>query len=799
MSFLNATLLLALGAAAVPIILHLIAKREPKKVVFPSVRFLTKTFESNRAKLRIRRWWLLALRIAALAVLALALARPVIHQSLSVTWLTIGLLAIVGVILLVLATVAFSRGQSKPFTLGLAAVAALATLTALGWAGYTYASGKRPSVEDDSPAALAVLLDNSLTAGWKTPEEDRLERMKQIARQMIAKLPNTSRIAVIDRSTTPAAFSLDLASALSKVDQIRPLAVAQPIAAKLDAAMRLVRTSDLENRQLLVISDLASHSWDTNSHGKLAALASEEPEVGITVFDLAKFEGMNRSLSSPRVLDLTPPKGVSIPVTMTVGLEKIDDKEDALSVTAELKLYESDPSLPVIRNGEVKRPDLKDVDRKSVQISSGSQAEILLTIPPLETGVHHGVIKLVGDDALSYDDTRYFSLAVLPPSHLLLVNDNADESFVVGTNITTPLELDDPNAEFAVERVTYDDLPAVQIKDFDAAILMDPPPEVLSDEALVDFVQNGGNVFAAIGRSAGTDKLALDHLPVLERPWRSPAPHTYLSPLQAGHPILAPLNDIPGGVPWGDFRIQQYWQVTPRENDQVLMRFAGTKHPALLQCPGNGPQAGSWFLLTTPIPDLADPARSWNDLFGVDAWPTFALILRTAEVISGRGEKDLTLGVGQPKILDIPAGNSENETRRLQLFAPGDTSPVPMNVAADATQVAVSDALQAGTYWLRGTKTQTGFSANASEESTSTDRIPPGELDDWFGPDNYSLVTDETKLKLANSSSESRVSLRSPIMMIALAVFLLELVLSNRFYRSRSSNQRTPAKRALAA
>ena len=91
MTFLNATLLFGLAAITVPVVLHLIARREPRKVVFPSIRFLTKRVESNRSRLRVRRWWLLALRILAVAMLAIALARPAIHQSLSITWLTIGL------------------------------------------------------------------------------------------------------------------------------------------------------------------------------------------------------------------------------------------------------------------------------------------------------------------------------------------------------------------------------------------------------------------------------------------------------------------------------------------------------------------------------------------------------------------------------------------------------------------------------------------------------------------------------------------------------------------------------------
>ena len=71
-----------------------------------------------------------------------------------------------------------------------------------------------------------------------------------------------------------------------------------------------------------------------------------------------------------------------------------------VSVTAELGLYEDDPALPVIRNGVVQRPALRSVDRTSVQLAPGGSSELKMTIPPLDVGSHHGVIRLVGDDAL---------------------------------------------------------------------------------------------------------------------------------------------------------------------------------------------------------------------------------------------------------------------------------------------------------------------------------------------------------------------------------------------------------------
>ncbi len=316
MTFLNASLIFAVAAVAVPIVLHLIARREPKKVVFPSIQFLTKKFESNRSKLQVRRWWLLALRVAALALLAIALARPAIHQNLSLTWLTIGIVAAIGVALLLMATLALSRGHSRSLTYTLATTASLFLVAAIGWGAFTSASGQRPQIDNASPAAIAIVLDNSPTAAWKTADDDRLERMKDVAKWMISRLPPTSRIAILDRSAVPAAFALDAASAMAKIDQLRVIEVTQPIASRIDAAVRLVRTSELENRQLFLVSDLAESTWEESLiDATLATTIAQSPVVPITLFDLGEFAGTNRSLSVPKLQDPSPPPQTPINIT----------------------------------------------------------------------------------------------------------------------------------------------------------------------------------------------------------------------------------------------------------------------------------------------------------------------------------------------------------------------------------------------------------------------------------------------------------------------------------------------------
>ena len=65
-------MLLGLGAAAIPIILHLITRRRPPTVVFPAVRYLVDTAREHQRRLRLRNLLLLLVRTALIVALVLA-------------------------------------------------------------------------------------------------------------------------------------------------------------------------------------------------------------------------------------------------------------------------------------------------------------------------------------------------------------------------------------------------------------------------------------------------------------------------------------------------------------------------------------------------------------------------------------------------------------------------------------------------------------------------------------------------------------------------------------------------------
>jgi hypothetical protein len=84
LSFLFPLFLAGLAAIAIPIALHLFRRRTETVVDFPAVRLLQKAPVEQQRRRRLRELVLLALRIAALALLALAFARPYIASSSAV-------------------------------------------------------------------------------------------------------------------------------------------------------------------------------------------------------------------------------------------------------------------------------------------------------------------------------------------------------------------------------------------------------------------------------------------------------------------------------------------------------------------------------------------------------------------------------------------------------------------------------------------------------------------------------------------------------------------------------------------
>jgi len=81
--FLNPIFLVGLAAAAIPILLHFLSRRQVVDIPFAPLRFLVPTQERQMRRLNLRRLLLLLLRVAIIALIVMAMARPTLTGGLA--------------------------------------------------------------------------------------------------------------------------------------------------------------------------------------------------------------------------------------------------------------------------------------------------------------------------------------------------------------------------------------------------------------------------------------------------------------------------------------------------------------------------------------------------------------------------------------------------------------------------------------------------------------------------------------------------------------------------------------------
>lgn len=90
MSFLTPLFLLGAAGIAIPVLVHLIQRERKNVVAFPSLMFVQRIPYQSVRRRRIRHWYLLAMRIAALLLIVAAFARPFLPQRAAAAVAAVG-------------------------------------------------------------------------------------------------------------------------------------------------------------------------------------------------------------------------------------------------------------------------------------------------------------------------------------------------------------------------------------------------------------------------------------------------------------------------------------------------------------------------------------------------------------------------------------------------------------------------------------------------------------------------------------------------------------------------------------
>ena len=81
--FLHPLLLWALPLTALPLVLHLVARRQPPTVLFPAVRYLQQATREHQRRLKLEHWLLLAVRTLLVLAVIVVLVRIIQGRRLT--------------------------------------------------------------------------------------------------------------------------------------------------------------------------------------------------------------------------------------------------------------------------------------------------------------------------------------------------------------------------------------------------------------------------------------------------------------------------------------------------------------------------------------------------------------------------------------------------------------------------------------------------------------------------------------------------------------------------------------------
>ncbi len=804
MNFLHLSLLAGLGAMAIPVALHLLSRRTPKQIPFPALRFVKQTVVQQRGSWQLRHFLLLCLRVGMFGAMAIALARPRVHSAMMTTAVGLSLLVAGAVFASLVALIALVTRRGTSVWIPATVIAVAMWLTAGVWTTVSITAGPVvPSSDQSAPVAAAIIIDNGPSLDYRAENEKRFVAAKKMATWILGKLPLDSRVGVLTNAPL-GALSLDPTTAKSQIDLLQPQASHIDLVARLRTAIDLVLASDLERKEVYVVTDLMRSSWSAGDTSLPSLLKEHSREVLVQVIDVGADKPANWRLSDLSMDNETIPEGGD--ARWEVSVHRSPQIAGA-SVTVELLQEES--GVPILRDDSLKTPPTRVVDRQIVDLTTSNDARVTLTARGLTPGTHNFQVRLNVADPLELDNVRYATVVCSSQQSTLVVADNADTSRLLRLALSPSLaaEAFDPKPQTAspnsskpgspstpasggngdAQRVRSNQLAQVDLDRYGVVYLNDPPslpPSVVG--TLEKFVDQGGGLFIALGPSLGNPQ-ELENAAILKllpgrpaRIGRRPIEDSslFLIPVSTTHPLFHIFDTAAAEVPWNLFPLHRVWEFdNVAQRAQVLMTTSDRGLPGLiLEQRG----AGQIMTLVTPLPSDSG-ADSWNDLFaGADPWPAFGLVIGSARLLSGQAQARYNYTAGEAVALP-------NDTRQFptnyMLFSPNGER---RNVQAENSLLVIGNPEQAGAYRLRGLQGSSvtrGVSVNTSAADTLLERMEPKELDTMLGADNYRLARRQEEVE--SSVGQARYGRELfPLLMACIAgLFLAEQAMSNRFYR----------------
>jgi hypothetical protein len=512
LTFLNPLMLAGLAAAILPILIHRLTHRKALRKDFSAVRLLLHSRNLMARPQRLKHLILLALRVMAVAALVVIAARPLLVRP--------GLLAM-------------GEGGAK-----------------------------------------VLILDNSVSMGYRDAQGQRFERAKQAARQIINSLsPGAAEVLIIPTAPTEGRPSDE-----SKVRWMKPAEAADYLASiplspgkgepGSALALGFQKPSSVKGeREIILISDTAKSDWQGFDLGKPGILPANTHMAILRIG--GKTRDSNLAVKAVRVKEGDLVAGTSCRLEATIA----NFSDQPASTVVQLML------------GNTK------VNQNTLELKPGEDGKIYFDLLLDRPGSIKGQIRLSGDN-LPYDDFLDFTLKVREKIRVLVVDGDPRGSIRASESYYLSHALQPGNLEgspLQIRVISEKEFSEVTLKSYEALFLLNvakPEPSKIAA-----FLDAGNPVLIFLGDRV----LPGEYNSIPQFPWRLREIREY------GHEALKQFSEA-GGESLEGAAFRSYYRVDP--STKVLLALEN-KDPLLLESPfGKGK-----ILLYTSSADA-----DWNDL-----------------------------------------------------------------------------------------------------------------------------------------------------------------------------------------
>ena len=537
MTFLTASLLFGLAAAALPVLIHLLHRQRTVPVQWGAMQFLLESQLQFRRRKKVDHWLLLLARMLLLALLAFLLARPLLK------------------------------------------------------------SGALNALPGNGATDIAVIVDHSLSAGRRAAAAEAaapneaptvFQRGIEVVEQVGSRMRPNDTLSVVlaehrpDTSLTPLPVRSSGASDVAKrLREMKPGLTAAGIPDAVQAARELLARGPNAQKVILVVSDEQRNTWHVENAGAWADGSDRSAGASAKIYGVpVPAEPRGRNVTVAGVSVEPGVVGVKRPAQITATLANTGPG-DAPALTATLFVAG------------------KEAGKQSVaDLKAGASRTVRFDHAFADAGSTWVEVRTDSGDDLKADDTAVAAVNVLRRLPVLVIDGQLTTAgtfrasqFLVAAMQPVADDAQSADALIQPKVVSASAADAEKLDDYAAVIVNDVPQlGAAALENLAAYARSGHGVWLVLGprtdpAALGPQLAAAGLFSADFREKRTPQTPPGVELKSPQNPMVALVaaaerNAMTGAI------AKQWWSIVPRNGDeQIVLATSQTGDPLVLERP----------------------------------------------------------------------------------------------------------------------------------------------------------------------------------------------------------------------